>query len=300
MVKIVEMFIPKRNTFTRPGMKMVPTSITIHETANKSVGANALVHARLQQRGNSRQASWHIQVDDGPNAYLSIPFNEIAYHSGTRKGNYSSIAIEICVNKDGNFKKAVQNAAKVVRHIMKQYPHIKLTDIKQHYDWNKKNCPRQLRTGSPISWNEFLKMVGSTNILPKKAKPSSKNLSVGTKIVLNQSATHYSTGEKIPNWVKGKTYTVQQIKGNNVLLKEIYSWVKTKDITLKEKKLNRKNMTFKVGQKVKIKRAATKYSRSSIKIPNKYKGKAYTIQQVGKDDLLLKELYSWVKIKDVE
>src|SRR5690625_4564905 len=56
--------------------------------------------------------------------------------------------------------------------------------------------------------------------------------------------------------------------------------------------------TFKVGQKVKIKSSAKKYSRSNVTIPTKYKNKSYTIQQVGKDDVLLKELYSWVKKKD--
>lgn len=43
-----------------------------------------------------------------------------------------------------------------------------------------------------------------------------------------------------------------------------------------------------------------KYSRSTASIPTAYKNKSYTIQQVGKDDVLLKELYSWVKKSDVQ
>lgn len=35
-------------------------------------------------------------------------------------------------------------------------------------------------------------------------------------------------------------------------------------------------------------------------IPSKYKNKSYTIQQVGKVDVLIKELVSWVKKADVE
>src|SRR5699024_6676718 len=57
---------------------------------------------------------------------------------------------------------------------------------------------------------------------------------------------------------------------------------------------------FKVNQKVKIKSTAKQYSRSTKSIDNKYKGIAYTIQQIGTDDVLLTELYSWVKIKDIE
>jgi len=56
--------------------------------------------------------------------------------------------------------------------------------------------------------------------------------------------------------------------------------------------------TFKVGQKVKIKSSAKKYSRSNVSIPTKYKNKSLTIQQVGKDDVLIKELYSWVRKSD--
>src|SRR5690625_3680722 len=56
--------------------------------------------------------------------------------------------------------------------------------------------------------------------------------------------------------------------------------------------------SFKVGQKVKIKSSAKKYSRSNVTIPTKYKNKSYTIQQVGKDDVLIKELYSWVRKAD--
>lgn len=57
---------------------------------------------------------------------------------------------------------------------------------------------------------------------------------------------------------------------------------------------------YKVGGKVKIKSSAKKYSRANAAIPSKYKNKTYTIQQVGKDDVLLKELYSWVKKSDLQ
>src|SRR5690625_1669880 len=72
---------------------------------------------------------------------------------------------------------------------------------------------------------------------------------------------------------------------------------------LRGKKTNSKatkpKKSFKVGQKVKIKSSAKKYSRANVTIPNKYKNKSYTIQQVGKDDVLIKELYSWVRKSDL-
>src|SRR5690625_4408327 len=72
---------------------------------------------------------------------------------------------------------------------------------------------------------------------------------------------------------------------------------------LRGKKTNSKatkpKKSFKVGQKVKIKSSAKKYSRANVTIPAKYKNKSYTIQQVGKDDVLIKELYSWVRKSDL-
>lgn len=61
-----------------------------------------------------------------------------------------------------------------------------------------------------------------------------------------------------------------------------------------------KPKTFKVGQKVKIKSSAKKYSRSNASIPAAYKNKSYTIQQVGSNDVLIKELYSWVRKSDIQ
>lgn len=61
-----------------------------------------------------------------------------------------------------------------------------------------------------------------------------------------------------------------------------------------------KPSSFKVDQKVKIKSSAKKYSRSTATIPNQFKNKSLTIQQVGSDDVLIKELYSWVKKSDVQ
>src|SRR5690625_1268738 len=71
---------------------------------------------------------------------------------------------------------------------------------------------------------------------------------------------------------------------------------------LRGKKTNSKatkpKKSFKVGGKVKIKSSAKKYSRANVTIPEKYKNKRYKIKHVGKDDVLIKELYSWVRKAD--
>lgn len=61
-------------------------------------------------------------------------------------------------------------------------------------------------------------------------KSASAGFKVGQKVTLKASATKYATGQTIPNWCKNKTYTVMQFGNGKVLLKELYSWVYTKDI----------------------------------------------------------------------
>ena len=132
--------------------------ITIHETANTNKGANAQAHANLQSNGFS--ASWHWTVDD-KEAIQSFPHDVQCWHAGDGRGNgnLNSIGIEICVNSDGNFKEAVENAAALVRKIM-QDENISIENVVQHNHWSGKNCPRYLRSGTKgITWNDFVSMV---------------------------------------------------------------------------------------------------------------------------------------------
>ena len=64
---------------------------------------------------------------------------------------------------------------------------------------------------------------------PAPEKPSGP-IDVGSKVEIKQTAKKYSTGENIPAKYKGKEYTVQQVRGNRALIKELYSWVDLKDL----------------------------------------------------------------------
>lgn len=163
------MLIPASNKFTRPGVAMNPRYITIHETGNRSKGATALAHAKLQQNGNSRQASWHLTVDD-KEIYQSIPTNETAYHAGdgAGHGNRASIGIEICVNADGNFTQAKQNAAWLVNFLMDKYS-IPLERVVQHNHWSGKDCPHNIRKEG---WEKFISLIP---IIPSKSPVEPSN-----------------------------------------------------------------------------------------------------------------------------
>ena len=130
--------------------------IVIHETANLGKGADAASHARLQARVNTRDASWHYQVDDRE-VIQSYDDNVICWHAGA--ANRRSISIEICVNSDGNFRRAVENAAELTAHLMKKHG-IPIDRVTQHNRWTGKNCPTFLRNGEKdVTWEQFIAMV---------------------------------------------------------------------------------------------------------------------------------------------
>ena len=92
--------------------------------------------------------------------YQHLPLDENGWHAGdgaSGPGNRQSIGIEICENRDGNRVKAEANAAWLTAKLLKDYG-LKITAVKQHYDWSKKNCPAQIR-GRKDGWKNFLAAV---------------------------------------------------------------------------------------------------------------------------------------------
>ncbi|GAA5417803.1 N-acetylmuramoyl-L-alanine amidase CwlH [Paraliobacillus ryukyuensis] len=122
-------------------------TITIHQTGNTHAGADAQAHANIQTNMNSRQASWHYTVDD-EEAIQSFPDNVQCWHAtdGGGPGNTTSLAIELCINKDGDYEKTVQNGAELARELLDKH-HLTVNDLRQHHDWHTKNCPAQIRAG---------------------------------------------------------------------------------------------------------------------------------------------------------
>ncbi|MGH1298674.1 S-layer homology domain-containing protein [Bacillus pretiosus] len=180
-VTFKEMIVPKGNENIRPGYAMEPKYITIHETANTSKGANALNHAKYldsQARGNTdRSASWHFTVDD-KEIYQHLPLNEVGWHAGNKTGNYESIGIEIAVNSDGNYTKAVENARKLAAYLMNEL-NISLDHVQKHQFWSGKNCPAfMIQRGQ---WDAFLKGTNAyynenrKDVIPPPEVPDEKD-----------------------------------------------------------------------------------------------------------------------------
>lgn len=131
------------------------TSITIHSTGNPLSSAQS-ERKWLDNPTNKRNASWHYCVDQYC-AIQAIEDNNEAWHCGMDYGNMFSIGIEICEN--GNRLKTLQNAVDLVTDKLIEY-NLSITDIKTHYDWTGKNCPRILLNDNYIKdgldWDWFI------------------------------------------------------------------------------------------------------------------------------------------------
>lgn len=133
-----------------------PKYITIHNTGNDASAQNEI---NYMQRNNDA-TGFHIAVDDYV-AILGIPLDRNAWHAGDGSngiGNRQSIGIEICYSTDyssNRHEKAFYNAVEVTKQLMKQF-NIPIENIKQHYDWTKKNCPHRIRQEG--TWKKFLSL----------------------------------------------------------------------------------------------------------------------------------------------
>ena len=150
-------YIPKGRK-NRPGGTNPDDAITIHETGNDAKGADAAAHASWLKSDDAagKYISYHYTVDDH-SIVQHLPDSEPAYHAGDGAdgpGNTTSIGIEICVNKDGDFERAKANAASLVRLLMTEHG-FPLEHVYQHNHWNGKDCPQTIRA-TPGGWDAFL------------------------------------------------------------------------------------------------------------------------------------------------
>ena len=163
-VKITKDYAPVVSSGARPGIKMSKCiGVTIHNTDNSGAGADAKAHANLLKNSwKNKQQSWHFAVDEN-GAYQSIPTDDIAWHAGdggSGKGNTQTIAIEICMNSDGDLEKATDNAAQLAAQQLKEKG-LSADKLYQHHDWSGKNCPSQIRAGQPYDWSTFKSKVAA-------------------------------------------------------------------------------------------------------------------------------------------
>lgn len=227
-MNIVKNLVSQSKYSVKCPYSMTPEFIVVHNTANDASAANEVKY----MISNNNQVSFHFAVDD-KEVVQGLPLDRNAWACGdgaNGKGNRKGIQIEICYSKNGGirFENAEKNAAKFIAQLLKERGW-GVDKVKKHQDFSNKYCPhRTLDKG----WASFVNMVKDyLNELNKPVQSTqSSSISVGDKVKVKTTATHYATGQSMASFVKGSTYEVTKVDGNKLLLSDIVSWVWDYDV----------------------------------------------------------------------
>ncbi|MEW6769995.1 MAG: N-acetylmuramoyl-L-alanine amidase [Bacillota bacterium] len=153
------------SNINRPRRGIVPRALVIHWTANAAKGADAIANAKYFNRGYKQSGGKYLELNGRPFNYASahyiiddrrivrcIPEDEMAYHVGARRykpdalkllGSYpnaTTLGIEMCVNKDGDFGRVYATTVKFSADILKRHGWT-TASLWRHYDVTGKLCP---------------------------------------------------------------------------------------------------------------------------------------------------------------
>ena len=141
--------------------------IVIHDAGNKSKGANADAHFKYFNGGN-RNSSADFFVDDTKVLQINDYTKYATWHVGDGKGKYgitnqNSVGIEICVNADGDYEKAFDNAVELTKWLMTEL-NIPAERVVRHYDASRKNCPASMSSDGWGLWWKFKTQLKEENM----------------------------------------------------------------------------------------------------------------------------------------
>lgn len=220
------------------GIRNKKAYITIHETANTGLGANAQAHANFINNGSME--TWHYSVDD-TQAIQHFYHTTSCWHAGTYNGNTQSIGIEMCVNRDGSYMQTLQNTIELVQKIMKQEG-IPLSHVVQHNYWSGKNCPTLLRQGTHgMNWKQFKGRIAGEQVVThnKRNVPKGWKMNTINNVLYKKEKATFIVGSQpittrlyepfLRQVSGGKVKPKQKIKYQYVCINDGYVWIQLKN-----------------------------------------------------------------------
>lgn len=157
-------YISKQNTYAGENSQKY---IVVHETDNYRATAGAKTHASAQSKGHLSTSVHYYCGSDG--IYQAAEHSDGTYSIGREYGgshavkdanNRNSINIEICVNEDGDYSVARQNAIELVKYLI-QTTGIPAERVIRHYDAKGKYCPRKM-LDNPALWEDFKAQISDS------------------------------------------------------------------------------------------------------------------------------------------
>ena len=165
--------IKKQIIYNRKKRTRKPVYIVIHDTGNTAKGANANAHFNYFN-GGERGASADFFVDDTQVLQINDYNTYYTYHVGDGKGKYgitnsNSIGVEICVNSDGDYNKAFENAVQLTKQLMTEL-NISAERVVRHYDASRKNCPASMSADGWRLWDRFKEKITEDEPMTKEER----------------------------------------------------------------------------------------------------------------------------------
>lgn len=154
MIPITKKLI-RYNFSSRLGEKI--QYIVIHDTGNSRAGADAEAHFNYFN-GGDRGASAHYFVDDSRIIQV-VEDEKASWHCGDGRGKYgitnqNSLGVEICINADGDYNRALANTLDLTSYLMKKYS-VRPEKVVRHFDASGKICPGTMKADNWARWREF-------------------------------------------------------------------------------------------------------------------------------------------------
>lgn len=236
-MKINTQYISDKNTYNKANAKKY---IVIHETDNFKKGADALRHAKAQCAGNLSTSVHFYCGSDG--VYQAASLDRCVWAVGKKyktmpikdASNYNTINIEICVNEDGDYNVARQNAIELVKYLMAEL-NIPADRVIRHYDAKGKYCPRKMMD-NPALWDDFKNSIQGK--VETNTQNTAQNSSAETPFLIkidkvNKNDVLNIRKEPNANAIKTgalayndpNTYTIVEVKNGWGKLKSKIGWI---------------------------------------------------------------------------
>lgn len=167
--------------YNKTPRKTAAQYIVIHDTGNKSKGADALAHFQYFNSAD-RQSSADIFVDSSGALVVNDYHTYYSWHCGDGRGkngitNANSVGVELCINSDGDYNKTVENAVREVRRLMTELS-IPASRVVRHFDASGKLCPASMSASNWSAWQSFKEKIAESDIerVQKKAELSDETM----------------------------------------------------------------------------------------------------------------------------
>ena len=186
--------------------------IVIHDTGNTGKGANAESHYKYFNGGN-RGSSADFFVDSIQALQVNDYTKYYTWHCGDGHGKYgitnnNSIGIEICINCDGNYSEAFENAVRLTSQLMSEL-NIDINHVVRHYDASRKNCPQSMSLNGWSNWHYFKELLGETEELTMEQYEELKQEIAEVKPMIYDYMDN-----NMPSWAKP---TIQKLMDKDLL-----------------------------------------------------------------------------------